>query len=474
MFKKLIDFFKKKFGRDDTNTGDALREAQESGELAGGEENINLENMLRQGNNMNDLPDGGVDGREKQPDGQPKPQGDLSGFDVPEADASMSQGEKGMIYGLKRKLVVGVVVFIAFLVGSALVYNTSKSTEPQKQEKPTSSQQIAGAKSINSSDSADKLSDDYGELERANAEKLKKNGSGSQPANVQAQKTASANTAPASSTVRPSSSQELPAVPRSTVVAASPVVPPSYSQPYSLPSQQAAAPAAQQPAQAAEKSGIEKIKDSLASAIGFSVGGGGQVADTAQSADTSGQQTAVATQAQPAQSIAYVAPSPNTVTAGTIIPAMLLSGINTDTPGQVIAQVMGDVYDNSGSSLLIPAGSRILGQMTGKVSGQTGRVGVTFSQIVMPDGGAWAIGDSLVAVDAEGYSGLEGTVHKHTGANFAAGLFNSALSALSTINVDRVTLDAGNLVNEMNSRAATTTIDPGYQFNVYVTNNITF
>lgn len=472
MFKKLIDFIKKKLGRDDTNTGDALKEAQESGELAGKEDQVGLNNMLRQGNNMADLPDG-EDGKEK-PDGQQKTQGDLSGFDVPEADASMSQGEKGMIYGLKRKVVVGVVVFIAFLVGSALVYNTSKSTEPTKQEKPASSQQIAGAKSINTSDSADKLSDDYGELERANAEKLKKNGGGNQPTNVQAHKTASANTAPASSTVRSSSSQDLPAVPRSTVISASPVIPPSYSQPYSLPSQQAAAPPAQPQPQAAstEKSELEKIKDSLASAIGFSIGGGQQVAGNAPAAESS-QTEPASTQAQPAPSAAYAAPSPNTVTAGTIIPAMLLTGINTDTPGQVIAQVMGDVYDPSGSNLLIPAGSRILGKME-STSGQTGRVGVTFSQVVMPDGGAWAIGDSLVAVDAEGYSGLEGTVHKHTAANLTAGLFNSAISALSTINVDRVTLDTGSLFSEMNNRAATTTIDPGYQFNVYVTNNITF
>ena len=467
MFKKIIDFIKKKLGHDDTNKGDALKEAQESGELSGGENQIGLNKMLQQGNNMTDLPDGEVG--EDKPVGENKQKDDFSGFDMPEADASMSQGEKGMIYGLKRKVVIGVIIFIGFLVGSALVYNTSKSSEPTKQEKTTSSQQIAGAKSLSNLDSADDLSDDYGEqLKRANAEKLKKNGGGNQPANVQAQKTASANTAPASSTVRPSTSQDLPAVPRSTVISASPVIPPSYSQPYSLPSQQMSALStqSQQQASSAEKSELEKIKDSIASAIGFSIGGGQQVADSSQTEPDS-------TQAQSTPSAAYAAPSPNTVTAGTIIPAMLLTGINTDTPGQVIAQVMGDVYDSSGSNLLIPAGSRILGKMNSS-GGQTGRVGVTFSQIVMPDGGAWAIGDSLVAVDAEGYNGLEGTVHKHTGANFATGLFNSALSALSTINVDRVTLDTGSLFNEMNNRAATTTIDPGYQFNVYVTNNISF
>lgn len=472
MFKKIIDFIKKKLGRDDTNMGDALKEAQESGELSGGENQIGLNKMLQQGNNMTDLPDGEVG--EDKPVGENKQKDDFSGFDMPEADASMSQGEKGMIYGLKRKVVIGVIIFIGFLVGSALVYNTSKSTVPTKQDKTTSSQQIAGARSLSNLDSADDLSDDYGEqLKRANAEKLKKNGGGNQPANVQAQKTASANTAPASSTVRPSTSQDLPAVPRSTVISASPVIPPSYSQPYSLPSQQTSAPStqSQQQTSSAEKSELEKIKDSLASAIGFSIGGGQQVADNSPAMN--GGQSEDSTQVQPTQSVAYVAPSSNTVTAGTIIPAMLLTGINTDTPGQVIAQVMGDVYDNSGSNLLIPAGSRILGKMNSS-GGQTGRVGVTFSQIVMPDGGAWAIGDSLVAVDAEGYNGLEGTVHKHTGANFATGLFNSALSALSTINVDRVTLDTGSLFNEMNNRAATTTIDPGYQFNVYVTNNISF
>lgn len=484
-FKKMISSVRKKLGRDDDTSGDAYQDAKENGEFSGKDEAGGLQSILNQGNQVENV-DGSKDAAGKPPvPGEDGPKfGDASQFSLPEADASMSQGDKGQIFGLKRKVVMGVFVGIFGLVAMALIYSSGQSEQPKTKAPQETNQQIAGEKSFKSSNS-DKLSDDYGELERANAEKMKKNGTGNTPANVQAQKVDAAtgsSTAPAASTVHPaSSSSSLPAVPRSQVVAAAPVVPSSYSQPYTLPSQQApaAAPAAQAPAQPQqseeEKTRLQRIKDTLESAIGFSFGGGGtQTADASSSGgESSGEAASTATQATPAPSSAYFAPSPNTVTAGTVIPAMLLSGINTDTPGQVIAQVMADVYDPSGSNLLIPAGSRVLGKMDGK-DGSTGRVGVTFDQVVLPDGGAWAVGSSLVAMDAEGFTGLQGTIHKHTASNLTSGLFNSALSALSTINVDRVTIDGGALFREMDTRAATTTIDPGYQFNVYVTNNISF
>lgn len=165
--------------------------------------------------------------------------------------------------------------------------------------------------------------------------------------------------------------------------------------------------------------------------------------------------------------------------AGTLIPAMLLTGINTDAPGPVIAQVMADVYDVNGLNLIIPAGSRVLGTI-GKVEGGSGsrnvssRIGLSFDTVVLPNGGSWNIGNAMMAVDGVGYSGVQGKLHRHTGSNFMKGLFNSALTALSTVAVDRVTLDSSAFTALTETQAPTATVAPGYTFNIYVTQNIAF
>ena len=294
---------------------------------------------------------------------------------------------------------------------------------------------------------------------------------------MQARRTTAASV-PASSTV--SSSPQVSQVPRASVVVPSPAsLPapmPSYARSYSLPSE---AEPAEEPKQAPQSkiATIEKdVKDTLHSAIAFF--GGGDSGSNSSSGDASpASQSATASSSAGSSAddggTSYTAYSDTTLTAGTLIPVILLTGINSDAPGGVAVQVVGDVYDASGTNLLIPAGSKILGQ-TSSISADSGRVGLTFNTLVMPDGGSWDIGNTLTAVDGMGYSGIQGTVHKHTGSNFMRGVFNSALSALSTINVDRVTLDGSALVGMKDMQNPTTTVDPGYQFQVYVTKNIAF
>ena len=172
--------------------------------------------------------------------------------------------------------------------------------------------------------------------------------------------------------------------------------------------------------------------------------------------------------------IHHILPTPNTLMAGTVIPAMLVTGINTDTPGQVLAQIQADVYDINGQNLLIPAGSRIVGTVQSSSNYESSRINVAFTQIVFPNGGAWNIGNSIVAIDGAGYSEIAGTLHHHTGSNFMKGIFNSAITALSTVAVDRVTLDASAFQSAVQKQKPTTTVDPGYSFNLYVTQNISF
>ena len=99
--------------------------------------------------------------------------------------------------------------------------------------------------------------------------------------------------------------------------------------------------------------------------------------------------------------------------AGTVIPASLITGINSDLPGLAIAQVTQDLWDLSGSVLLVPQGSRLLGKVDSVVSFGQSRALVVWQRIVMPNGTSIEI-DNTPATDTEGYAGLEDEVDYHT------------------------------------------------------------
>ena len=106
--------------------------------------------------------------------------------------------------------------------------------------------------------------------------------------------------------------------------------------------------------------------------------------------------------------------SPYQVMAGTIIPASLVTGINSDMPGQVIAQVTENVYDTvTGRHLLIPQGARLLGAYDSVVAFGQERALVVWSRIILPDGSSVVI-ENLPATDTAGYAGLEDEVDFHT------------------------------------------------------------
>ena len=106
--------------------------------------------------------------------------------------------------------------------------------------------------------------------------------------------------------------------------------------------------------------------------------------------------------------------SPYEVLAGTLIVASLMTGINSDLPGAVIAQVTENVYDTvTGRTLLIPQGSRLIGMYDSVVAFGQSRALVVWQRIIMPDGSSIQI-DNLSATDAAGYSGLEDEVDPHT------------------------------------------------------------
>ncbi len=107
--------------------------------------------------------------------------------------------------------------------------------------------------------------------------------------------------------------------------------------------------------------------------------------------------------------------SPYQVMAGTVIPAALVTGIQSDLPGDVIAMVTEPVYDTAtGRHLLIPQGSRILGRYNSQVSYGQSRVQMVWNRIVLPDTSSLAL-DKLVGTDPAGRAGLEDGVDWHWG-----------------------------------------------------------
>jgi type IV secretion system protein VirB10 len=105
--------------------------------------------------------------------------------------------------------------------------------------------------------------------------------------------------------------------------------------------------------------------------------------------------------------------SPYVVQAGTVIPAALLTGIQSDLPGQVTAQVTEHVYDTpTGRFLLIPQGSRLIGQYDSQIAFGQKRVLLVWNRVLLPDGKSIVL-ERQQGADAQGFSGLEDEVDYH-------------------------------------------------------------
>ena len=107
--------------------------------------------------------------------------------------------------------------------------------------------------------------------------------------------------------------------------------------------------------------------------------------------------------------------SPWEVKAGSIISAALVTAINSDLPGQVIAQVTEPVYDHrTGRTVLIPQGSRLIGQYDSQIAYGQNRALIAWNRIIMPDGRSINIG-SMAGADVSGAAGLQDKTDGHFG-----------------------------------------------------------
>lgn len=121
------------------------------------------------------------------------------------------------------------------------------------------------------------------------------------------------------------------------------------------------------------------------------------------------------------------------VQAGNVIPASLISGIRSDLPGQITAQVTENVYDSpTGRFLLIPQGTRLIGSYDSQVAFGQSRVLLVWTRLIMPNGRSLVL-ERQPGANTSGYAGLEDEVDNHWGTLFKAALLSTLLGVGSEL-----------------------------------------
>jgi type IV secretion system protein TrbI len=176
--------------------------------------------------------------------------------------------------------------------------------------------------------------------------------------------------------------------------------------------------------------------------------------------------------------------SPYQLMAGSIISASLVTGLNSDLPGFVIAQVTEHVYDTvTGRHLLIPQGTRLAGKYDNVVAFGQKRALLIWQRLILPDGSSIVI-DNLPATDTGGYAGLADEVDLHTwkllkgvalatvlgvGSELAFGASDSDLVRALQLSTQSTTNRAGQRLVERNLNVQPTiTVRPGWPLRVIV------
>jgi len=178
---------------------------------------------------------------------------------------------------------------------------------------------------------------------------------------------------------------------------------------------------------------------------------------------------------------------PNIIQAGSIISAALITGIRSDLPGQITAQVTQNVYDSpTGRILLIPQGSRLIGEYDADVTFGQNRVLLAWDRLILP-GGRSILLDRQPGADARGFAGLQDGTNYHWGNVIKAALISSLLGigaevgsgsddnltrALRRGTQDTVNQSGQQIVGRELNVKPTLTIRPGFPVRVIVTRDL--
>ena len=188
------------------------------------------------------------------------------------------------------------------------------------------------------------------------------------------------------------------------------------------------------------------------------------------------------------------------VKTGAVIPSIMVTGINSDLPGNIIAQVSQNVFDSAtGNHLLLPQGAKLFGVYDSRVIYGQERVLVAWNRVVFPDGSAVTLG-AMPGSDQSGYAGYSDKVDNHYFRIFGSAILMSVIGGGMSYTMDSLSGSSGSsgndkptLQDEMGSALAaqlgqttmqllqknlnikpTLEIRPGYQFNVIVTKDMVF
>ena len=196
---------------------------------------------------------------------------------------------------------------------------------------------------------------------------------------------------------------------------------------------------------------------------------------------------------------------PLEIKTGTIIPAVMVGGINSDLPGVMIAQVSQNVYDTAtGQNLLIPQGAKLYGAYDSRVIYGQERVLTAWNRVIFPDGSSVTLG-AMPGADMSGYSGFNDKVNNHYIRIFGSAFLMSMITGATSYAVDSMGNNQNNNNNNVNGSTTTTFQDamaaalaaqmgqatmamlqknlniaptleirPGYQFNVVATKDVAF
>lgn len=183
----------------------------------------------------------------------------------------------------------------------------------------------------------------------------------------------------------------------------------------------------------------------------------------------------------------------NEIAAGTTIPAVMLTAINSDLPGSIVAQVRSDVFDTFDYRVkLIPAGSRLVGRYSSEIIYGQERVLAVWDELIFPNGRRINL-KGMQATDAVGAAGMSDEVHTHFWRTWGNALLVSMIGALAQqaqpqnssgfsapTASQQATQAAANSLNETAQAvlrknlniAPTLEIRPGYLFNVLVNRSV--
>jgi type IV secretion system protein TrbI len=179
------------------------------------------------------------------------------------------------------------------------------------------------------------------------------------------------------------------------------------------------------------------------------------------------------------------------VQAGAIIPAALITGIRSDLPGQITAQVTQGVYDSpTGRALLIPQGARLVGIYDSQVAFGQSRVLLVWTRLIMPNGSSIVL-ERQQGADAAGFAGLQDEVDNHWSELFKAALLSTILGVGADVGsgadggnntdiIQALRLGAANSLNQTGQQIVrrnlniqpTLTIRPGFPVRVIVNRDL--